>query len=274
MPKIEKKTQKIIAAGAALAAAAIILFGFFRVGFTSALDDYCIFGLAAAIAPLAVVNSVNYRWQKGIDQQLPNLFSSIVQAQEVGMTLPQALEQAAQRNYGPLTPELKKMTAQMSWGYSFEEALSAFGKRIGTTLVQRILPLIIEASHSGGNAEKVFDPMGKFIHTNNLIEKERRTQTRPYILIIYVALFVFLFTIILLFNTFFATTQGVPLMSAPTGSPEEMARIFLHMTLVQGFFGGLAAGKMGEGSIGAGLKHSLIMMLLGYAALRLFMGGA
>jgi flagellar protein FlaJ len=273
MPKIEKKTQKIIAAGSGLAAGAIILFGFFTVGFNAALDDFVIFGLMAAMAPLAVVHFINAQWQNGIDQQLPNLFSSIVQAQEVGMTLPQAVEQASQRNYGPLTAELKKMTVQMSWGYSFEEALTAFGKRVGTTLVQRILPLIIEASHSGGNAEKVFDPMGKFINTNNLMEKERRTQTRPYILIIYVALFVFLFTIILLFDTFFATTQGMALMSAPTGSPDEMARIFLHMTLVQGFFGGLAAGKMGEGSIGAGLKHSLIMMLLGYLALRMFMGG-
>jgi flagellar protein FlaJ len=43
------------------------------------------------------------------------------------------------------------------------------------------------------------------------------------------------------------------------------------MTIVQGFFGGLVAGKMGEGSISAGLKHSLIMMILGYVALKLFM---
>jgi flagellar protein FlaJ len=43
------------------------------------------------------------------------------------------------------------------------------------------------------------------------------------------------------------------------------------LALVQGFFGGLVAGKMGEGSISAGLKHSLIMILLGYVALKFFM---
>jgi flagellar protein FlaJ len=57
----------------------------------------------------------------------------------------------------------------------------------------------------------------------------------------------------------------------PTTSPADLKRIFLHLTLVQGFFSGLVAGKMGEGSISAGLKHSLIMMLLGYVALKFFM---
>jgi flagellar protein FlaJ len=51
----------------------------------------------------------------------------------------------------------------------------------------------------------------------------------------------------------------------------DLKRTFLHLTLVQGFFGGLVAGKMGEGSISAGLKHSLVMMLLGYVALKFFL---
>jgi flagellar protein FlaJ len=49
-----------------------------------------------------------------------------------------------------------------------------------------------------------------------------------------------------------------------------MQQIFFHMTAIQAFFGGLVAGKMGEGTINAGLKHSLVMMLCGYIALKLF----
>jgi flagellar protein FlaJ len=43
------------------------------------------------------------------------------------------------------------------------------------------------------------------------------------------------------------------------------------MTAIQAFFGGLVSGKMGEGTINAGLKHSLILMLCGYVALKLFL---
>lgn len=279
MPKVERRTKKIAAAASIAVASAIILFGYLRVsgyfdiGFSLglSLDDFVFFGLIAAITPPAILDYADYRWRKGIDEHLPDLFRSIVQAQEVGMTLPNALEEAAKRDYGPLTSELKRMTVQISWGASFEDALLAFGKRVGTVLTQRTVPMIIEASRAGGRVEKVFDPMGKFIQTTIMLEKERKTQTRPYIAIIYVALFVFLFTIVLLFKTFFTSGEGVPLLSTPTMAPTEMQRIFFHLSLIQGFFGGLVAGKMGEGSMSAGLKHSLVMMLLSFVALKFFL---
>jgi flagellar protein FlaJ len=271
MPKIESRTKKIVITVSVLIAITIVLFGCFTVGVSATLDDFVFFSLLAIISPIALLNYIDYRWRKSVDEHLPDLFRSIVQAQEIGMTLPKALEEAAKRDYGPLTSELKKMTTQISWGASFEEALLAFGRRVGTVLTQRTVPMIIEASRSGGRVEKVFDPMGKFIQTTILLEKERKTQTRPYIAIIYVALFVFLFTIVILFKTFFTDVEGMALFSMPTISPMDLQRIFLHLALVQGFFGGLVAGKMGEGSISAGLKHSLIMMLLGYVALKFFL---
>lgn len=119
--------------------------------------------------------------------------------------------------------------------------------------------------------EKVFDPMGKFIQTTLLLDKERRNQTRSYTAIIYVAFFVFVFTIILLFKSFFSSIEGLPILGSAVMAPEEMQRMFFHMTLIQAFFGGLVAGKMGEGTINAGLKHSLILMLCGYIALKLLL---
>lgn len=271
MPKIERETKKIASAVSVLIATAMVLVGFFTVGVGPALDDYVFFGFLIALFPIAFLNYLDYRWRKAVDERLPDLFRGIVQAQETGLSLHKALEEAAKRDYGPLTAELKKLTTQISWGASFEGALIAFGRRVGTALTQRTVPLIIEANHAGGQAERVFEPMGKFIQTTLLLEKERKTQTRPYIAIIYVALFVFLFTVVILFKTFFINIDGTALFSISTPSLTNLQRIFLHLTLIQGFFGGLVAGKMGEGSITAGLKHSLIMMLLGYVALKFFL---
>jgi flagellar protein FlaJ len=271
MPKITKEVKRIAIGVSTAVAIGIIVLGYVTVGFTAALDDFVFFALIAEIFPFAFLNYIDYQWRKAVDEHLPDLFRSIVQAQETGMTLPRALEEAAKRDYGPLTTELKKMTVQISWGASFEDALLSFGRRVGTVLTQRTVPMIIEASRSGGHVEKVFDPMGKFIQSTLLLEKERKTQTRPYIAIIYIALFVFLFTIVLLFKTFFTSAEGVPMLAVTTTSPVDLERTFLHMTLIQAFFGGLVAGKMGEGSVYAGLKHSLTMMILGYVALRVFM---
>jgi flagellar protein FlaJ len=271
MPKIEKRVRKITWVSSILLAAAIIIFAYVRFRETPTFDEFIFFSFIAAVFPVAVLNYIDYKWRKAIDEHLPDLFRSIVQAQETGMTLPQALEDASKRNYAQLTPELRKMTSQISWGMTFEQALLAFGKRVNTMLVQRTVPLIIEASRSGGRVEKVFDPLGKFIQTTLLLDKERRNQTRPYIAIIYVAFFVFLFTVILLFKSFFVGVESVPILVNPVMSQEEMQRIFFHMTSIQAFFGGLVAGKMGEGTVNAGLKHSLVMMLCGYIALKLFL---
>ena len=43
-------------------------------------------------------------------------------------------------------------------------------------------------------------------------------------------------------------------------SLENIQTVMFHMSAIQGFIGGLVAGKMGEGTVGAGLKHALIMM--------------
>jgi len=268
---MEKRLKETVWVASSSLAVAIVVFASVMFWGKPVFDEFLFFAVITVFSPPAVLNYIDYKWRKAIDERLPDLFRSIVQAQETGMTLPQALEEAAKRNYGPLTAEMRKMTAQISWGMPFEEALLAFGRRVNTVLVQRTTPLIIEASRSGGHVEKVFDPMGKFIQTTLLLDKERRTQTRPYIAIIYVAFFVFLFTIILLFRSFFVSVEGLPMLGTAVMTPEATQRIFFHMTAIQAFFGGLVAGKMGEGTISAGLKHSLILMLCGYVALKIFL---
>lgn len=271
MPKIERQVKKIAwITSASLAVMIILLDTLFFLG-NPIFDELVFFAIIVAVFPPAILTYADFRWRRAIDEHLPDLFRSIVQAQETGMTLPQALEEAAKRDYGPLTVELRKMTAQISWGMSFEEALLALGKRVNTILVQRTVPMIIEASRSGGRVEKVFDPMGKFIQTTLLLDRERRAQTRPYIAIVYVAFFVFLFTIVLLFKSFFVSIEQLPSLGTALMAPEDIRRMFFHMTTIQAFFGGLVAGKMGEGTITAGLKHCLIMMLCGYMALKFFL---
>ena len=270
-PKIEKQIKRITWIVSVSIAVAVIFFAYFVFWGATTFDELTFFALIIAIFPPTILNYVDYKWKKSVDSNLPDLFRSIVQAQETGMTLPQALEEASKRNYGPLTAELKKMNAQISWGMPFEEALLALGRRVSTVLMQRSVPLVIEASRSGGRVEEVFNPMGKFIQSSLLLDKERRNQTRPYIAIIYVAFFVFLFTVVLLFKSFFVSIEGLPTLGASVMSLKEMQQIFFHMTVIQAFFGGLVAGKMGEGTVNAGLKHSLIMMLCGYLALKLFL---
>ena len=268
MPKIEPREKKIAWIASVSIALAVIVNAALTLLYSPLFDEYILLAVVVAVFPPAVLDYVDYRWKKSIDEHLPDLFRSIVQAQESGMALPQAIEEASKRRYGALSDELKKMTSQMSWGMSFEEALQSFGRRVDTRLTRQAVPLIIEANRSGGRIEKIFEPLGRFVESTLLAEKERRAQTRPYVAIVYVAFFVFLFTIVMLFKTFFMQMGELSVLKFALLTREESRRLFFHMGFMQALFGGLVAGKMGEGTMSAGLKHSVVLLVAGYLSLK------
>lgn len=252
-------------------AMALILLGFSITWGSQFFEDFVFFAFVSVIIPIVILHHLDNQWRKAIDEHLPELFRSIAQAQETGMPLPRAFEEAAKGDHGPLTAELRKMSTQLSWGMPFEEALLAFARRVNTVLVQRTVPLMIEALRSGGHIEQILNPIGEFIQAIIMLRKERAVKTRPYIAIIYMAYFVFILTIVLLFRAFFVDVTGASILEVAVMSPGELKRLFLHMAIIQGFFSGLIAGKIGEDSALLGLKHSLVMMLCGYLALKIFL---
>ena len=57
--------------------------------------------------------------------------------------------------------------------------------------------------------------------------------------------------------------------------PESLTRPFLYLLLTQGLFVGLTIGKLTEGTIKSGLKHSFILMITSFlisTGSRLFIG--
>lgn len=264
MPKIETWEKKIAWIVSGALGVTICLTAALLLRDSPLLDEYFLLAVVITVFPPAVLDYADYRWKRSVDKHLPDLFRSIVQAQKTGMTLPQAVEEAAKRNYGGMTKELQKMVAQMSWGVPFEEALQSLGKRVDTELMRQTIPLILEAQRSGGKVERVFEPLEQFVQTTLTFDSERKTQTRPYLAIIYVAFFVFLFTIVMLFKSFFVDAADFELTQFELMKPSEARSLFFHMSAIQAFFGGLVAGKMGEGTVGGGLKHSVILLACGY----------
>ena len=47
-------------------------------------------------------------------------------------------------------------------------------------------------------------------------------------------------------------------------STEEISDAFFYLLLFQGFFSGLTIGKLSEGNIKAGVKHSFALMLMAF----------
>jgi flagellar protein FlaJ len=286
MPKVPQKTQTIIwivsiALGVVMITFAALIWAeiiVFSISITA--SDFIALAILVTISPASIAFYIDDRWRKGIDANLPNLLRDIADAQRTGLSLPRAISESSKRNYGPLTPELQKMAAKISWGIPFDQAMRSFTDTADTELNNRAAILILEAQRSGGVIEDIFDSAQKHVEDILALRKERLGSMRPYIWIIYAAFVIFLLVIVVLFQTFFYPMeqmyldfQGVGLGGTQMGlAPQTLDTyeiLFLHMTLIEALFSGLVAGKMGEGKAKSGLKHSTIMVLIGWIAYKL-----
>lgn len=289
MPKIEPKEKQLVAIvsvalGIVMGIAAIIaafILRFQNMPFT--WDQMLILAMIIAVFPAAVVEWLDLRWERGIDRNIPRLLREIAESGRTGLTLIRAIEVSADRDYGPLTPELKQLVVQLSWGNSLEDALRSFAKRARTKLAQRTADLILEVSRSGGDTKEIMEQLNRHIGELQSIDRERYAQMRPYSVVVYIAFGVFLFTDVMLIRSFF--TQIVNLQSSILNTQGGSSTIFggisgvdvdflktvmFHAVIVQAIIGGLVAGKMGDGRLGAGLKHVMILLIIGFVTFFIF----
>src|SRR2546428_95485 len=87
---------------------------------------------------------------KQIERRLPDFLRDVAEAGRFGMTLAEAIVVSSGGRYGKLTPEIKKMAAQITWGVPAAEALHLFAERVKTPMVQRVVAIVVKSSDAGG----------------------------------------------------------------------------------------------------------------------------
>jgi len=165
------------------------------------------------------------------------------------------------------------MAAQVDWGIPFKRALETFAKKIGSVTVKRSVTTIIETYKVGGKVSDTLDAINKSLITVEKIRKERSSSVHSQVVTSYMIFFVFIFILVILQSFLIpsltqrsASSVALSVTGAPESLPssQDYSELFTIFILMQGFFAGLATGKMAEGSIVAGLKHSVILIITGY----------
>ena len=246
---------------------------------TTMIDDVFVFALLIAIVPLAALDLKESLRVSSIEASLPNFFRDVAGMNDSGMTLPHAIHIVSEGEYGALTPHIRKLGTEMSWGVPFVEAIRRFGKAVNTPLAERSVDLIAHASSAGGDVSEVLRAAAHDAYEFFNLKAERRNGMMIYMIIVVMSFFVFLFVIGVLSSTFLTTMAEAGAAVATSGSSQTFMgtvdlflynRVFSHAALIQGFFSGLAAGVMGEGRVLAGLKYSALMVLIAWVAFRFF----
>jgi flagellar protein FlaJ len=254
-------------------------YGFSIIFTTTLIDDIFIISMLIALVPLAVLQLKDSMRQRSIEEALPNFFRDLAGMNESGMTLPNAVEVVSRGEYGTLTPHIQSLRNEMSWNVPFVDAIYKFGLGLGTPLANRSVDLIAKASKAGGDVSEVLRAAAVDSYEFVTLATERRNNMLIYVIIVIVSFMVFLFVIAVLTSTFLTTMAEAGAAAAGAGATGAFAsqidmffyrRLFSHAAIIQGFFSGLVAGQMGEANAVAGLKYSVVMVVIAWVAFRLF----
>ncbi len=235
-----------------------------RVNNAIALSIMIVFGFPA------VVEFNNYSWKKQLERNVPRLLRDVTESVRSGMTLPRALEEASQRGYGPVSKELERAVSMFVLGAKFEDSLMFLAKRLKVPVALRMCTVLIEAEQTGGKLLEVLSTSVDLFSSLDAYREEQYTNMKPYMMTGYMATLTFLIIAFIMLHQFLAP------LSAAKGSVETgqsgllsgvldinyYASLLFWASLLESIFGGLTVGKIVDRDLAAGLRHSLILIVV------------
>ena len=214
-----------------------------------------------------------YKETKEMEERFPDFLRDVAQNIRTGMTIPQAITATKDTYYGTLTPYIRKMVVQIDWGVPLDKILSNFAAH-STKILKRTVSTIIDTHRGGGDIADIFDSVGKSSVEINRINKERSSIIYNQMLTGYVIFFVFIGVLVMMqvylipsLQTFSSPEVGI----STFGELENFySDVFKMIIIIQGFFSGLVIGKLSEGSLISGIKHSILLVIVGSLTLLIF----
>ncbi len=243
-------------------------------------------GIAAALSPIAIISFINFRYMKSVERNIPRFLRDILQSTDSGQMLPKALIEASKHGYGPVSQEIGIAMTKFTLGYDFGQSIMEAAHKLKHPFAPQVGVIISEAYASGGKTHEVLSSSVSLFNDLEQYSEEKQTELKPYTQLVYISVAIFLVIAFIMISQFL-----IPLTSLPTSPGSASAAslsgkssaafaikqssisyyvsIFFFSGIFESLFAGIVAGKIVDSSAGAGLRHSLILMIITIVAFAL-----
>ena len=237
---------------------------------------YFVVGLGAIIAvfPFFFALMAKGSKEQGNSQMFLEFARDLVESVKAGTPISKSIINLKSKSYGTLTPYTQKLANQISIGIPVSKALDIFARDVENNVVTRSIMLIREAERAGGKIEDILESVAKSVSDIEILKSERKAAIYNLVIEGYIIFFVFLLIMLIMQFKIIPLTADITLgggagmmnidtattATANPNSSAELTKPMLYLLLTQGFFAGLLIGKLSEGSIKPGLKHSFILI--------------
>lgn len=244
---------------------------------------YFILGIAVIIGilPFFVSFFIETEKEKEKDEMFLEFSRNLVESVRAGTPISRSIINTKDKDYGSLAPHVNKLANQIALGIPVKDALETFALDVDSMTIKRAVTLISEAEQAGGEIDTILESVAKSVSQTEKLKKERKAAISALVTQGYIIFFIFIIIMLVMEFKILPMSAGLGFGEQGGGlaeigagglgfpvsggiSAEEMTRPFFYLLLVQGIFVGLTIGKLAEGKIKAGIKHSFILTVLAW----------
>jgi archaeal flagellar protein FlaJ len=186
----------------------------------------------------------------------------------------------SQGSLGSITKPVQVVAKQMEIGFTFEQAMRNLAVSLKSSLVDRYIDLVIQASYSGGAVANLIQRASADMSTFLNIEAEKRAGLSQYMIVLYTGQVILIALCAILVVQFLPELSAVSSLGATSFTSSilgqadigsvPLERDLYLLVVINGFMGGLVIGKISEGKLKHGIKHSLVLVVIAFVAWTLF----
>jgi flagellar protein FlaJ len=267
-PVTEMRPYKVFAV-CAVAGMLLFLFLFLggSFGMLSQMPVALALGLFVSAAPAAVVHGKLSSKKTSTEQGVNSFLRDLTEVRKTGLSPEKCIESLSHREYGVFSKELRKISSEISWGIPLKKVMMDFISRTRSWMTQIVMFLLVETVDVGGGTIEMIESLARFNNLTQEVEKEKKSSTRPYIMMPYFAALLLVVTtsMMLGFTTGTIGVGGAP----PPANMDWIRQIFTTSAIFYSYMVGIVAGKISEESIAAGFKHAAVLVIISIVAAEL-----
>jgi len=224
---------------------------------------FCIFPTILAIGLAAIIYTRKIR---SLESNLFIFLDDLKDLLQGGMNIVTAMEVISDHDYGALNEYIKRITAQVKIGVAFDVAIVTVFSEVDSPLFNKVANVISETMKYGGNLMKIFKALSNYVKLIDEMGEERRAKTFSTVFSSYFMFFIFIAIILTIQIVFLpmlkANEMGVSSRGGPSIADINFNAYFLYLLIIQAGFAGPIIGKISEGNAIAGIKHSIILLVV------------
>jgi len=233
------------------------------------------FGLMIIAIPFVITTILQTKEEAEKEQLFLEFTRNLVESVRTGTPISKSIINMRKKPFGVLSKHIEKLGNQISLGIPLKDALEIFAKDVNNETVTRTITLIAQAERSGGTIGEILESVAKAVNISDKLKKERKATISTLVTQGYIIFFVFLIIVMVMqfyiipMITGMAGSISLSSGGLTTGGTSETSALdasqaFLYLMIIQGIFSGLTIGKLSDGRLMAGLKHSFALVALAF----------